>query len=1103
MIMVKRFLISIILAFTIFANVYADAPKREWRSTWLATVANIDWPKVKGASPEIIVQQKQEMIAYLDGLKMMNMNAMCFQVRSMCDAMYESSYEPWSSYLTGTRGTNPGWDPLEFVVEECHKRGIDCYAWVNPYRWAHNGTNWKTDFDNLLKERGILLTNEDKTYLNPGLPEVREHIVKVCKEIITKYDVQGLIFDDYFYPNSLPADATAGDYYLWKESDGDLSFSDWRRANVDQMVKDVYDMVQANRPDLRFGISPASAAGRSAWKYGLPVAPFAKNDWQYEGIYSDPLSWLNSGTIDFISPQEYFHTDDATKPFEPLTDWWAEMATHFGRHHYTSLSISCLADDNSQTHWDEHVNQTLIARRLSRTGVFGVCYFSTRYLNGPSVTGAGEYFKEKLFSRPALAPILEWKKGENYVPVSGLAINGERLKWDATVNGNAIIRYTIYAVPNDVSYSEAFIDDGLSNEYLLGTSYSTEYSLPTECCENHWYAVCIYDGYGRESRPAVIGYDGEQSQVVTLLNPQNNAIVDWDCTFSWTALDKTSYTLEVAEDKDFKMLIYSQKWINDPSVTIDLGFMEDGKEYFWRVLSIEEGKLESVSEALRIVSPTRKEAVKAELISPKIDEKVGKSITFEWNGDKNTDKFTLQIARSSDFENLDYSIETTDCKVEVPSAHIGIGNHYCRVVSEGKRVNASVSDVRSFVVAEVGIGDFEDGYEIKHDTYNYPDNDAVSVKNLWMRSVRSEFANISFEDNGKLNRTFIAKDGYVYLAGRTENSSTASVYLRKFNGVTGEHVEDKYIYNSASANSYPCNTITKDSKGNVCIANMSTQIDATATVINYVDLNTGWARPLCYLTCPEGGRADNIAIYGDVLSGTYYVFAAIKDSNKVVRWTVTGDTFTSEVCYLNSFYPKSATALGTAPLVIPITENDIMVDGTTIYPTRYNFSTGEITESFAEKSALAPSKASASGVKFFTLAGNTYMAHAYNHYNNSTNPSNVQLVSINEQLDFSTMNGLWTLPQSGLGTVSIGTLHVLADFDSIADNKGILYVYSPGNGLSAYEITDNKDSSVINIVSDDDVPEEYFNLQGVKIDKPSSGIFIKRKGDKVNKIIYK
>lgn len=1099
--MTRRFFIAIIFVLTLGMNVVAEAPKREWRSTWLATVANIDWPRVRGTSPEIIVQQKQGMIDYLDGLKMMNMNAICFQVRSMCDAMYQSSYEPWSSYLTGTRGTNPGWDPLAFVVEECHKRGIDCYAWVNPYRWTSNNANWKTPQDISLKERGLLLTSGERTYLNPGLPEVREHIVKVCNEIITKYDVQGLIFDDYFYPNSLPANETAGDYNLWQESGSELSLSDWRRANVDQMVKDVYDMIQECRPDLRYGISPASAAGRSAWKYGITNAPFAQYDWQYEGIYSDPLSWLNSGTIDFISPQEYFHTDDATKPFEQLADWWDEMATHFGRHHYTSLSISCLADDNSQSHWDEHVNQTLIARQLSRTGVFGVCYFSTKYLNGPSVTGAGEYFKDKLFSRPSLAPIIDWKKGTNYAPVDGLEFDNGNLKWNATVNGNAIIRYTVYAVPNAVSYSDALTDDGISNEYLLGISYATKYALPTEQHEDHWYAVCIYNGYGNESRPAIIGYNNGVSQAVSLLTPTQGATVDWDCTFSWSALDNASYAIEIAEDKDFKNISYSQKWINTPTVTLDMGFAEDNKEYFWRVIAMEEGKLETVSKSSSFISLTRNDATKANLISPKDGENVDTDISFKWEGDVNADKFTLQIANTADFTDIVYSVETAECKAEVASALIGIGTYYWRIVSEGAHVNTSMSDYRSFVVTTVRVGDFEEGYEIKNDTYNYPEKDGISIKNLWMRSTKTDFVNITFEDDGKLNRSFIAKDGYVYLAGRTENSSYASVYLRKYNGFTGEHIEDKYIFNSASSNSYPCNTVTKDSEGNVCIANMSTRIDSVAIVINHVDLKTGWATPLCYLTCPIGGRADNISIYGNVLSDKFYIFAAIKDTNKIVRWTVTGNSFISEVCTLQSFYPTSATNLGTAPLVTPISENNIFVDGSSIYVGLYDFTTGKLIESFAEKNTIAPSKASATGVAYFTLAGGKYIAHAHNYYKISNSPSNIQLVSIDDNMDFSTMNALWTLPQNGLGTVSIGTLHIWGDFYPMSDNKGILYVFSPGNGLSAYELTDNNDASVTNITIDKNEKEEYYNLQGLKIDKPSKGIFIKKQGVKVIKVI--
>ena len=175
-------------------NVWATAPKREFRSAWIATVANIDWPSQKGTSTSIITQQKNDLTAMLDRMVELNMTTVCFQVRSMSDALYESSYEPWADQMTGTRGQYPGWDPLAFAVEECHKRGIEIYAWVNPFRWSNkdvSAATWNTSFDQEVKSKGWLLSNGSYTVMNPALPDVRAHIVKVCKEIITKYSVEG------------------------------------------------------------------------------------------------------------------------------------------------------------------------------------------------------------------------------------------------------------------------------------------------------------------------------------------------------------------------------------------------------------------------------------------------------------------------------------------------------------------------------------------------------------------------------------------------------------------------------------------------------------------------------------------------------------------------------------------------------------------------------------------------------------------------------------------------------------------------------------------------------------------------------------------------
>ena len=183
-------IVMLLASFTAQAATYGT-PKRELRSAWVATVWALDWPKTTVSSTgnaNEINKQKNQLTELLDSLKNNNMNAIYFQVRSMCDAMYKSSYEPWSSYLVSSRGMDPGWDPLQFAVEESHKRGMECHAWVNPYRFS-TGTNWNTEQDQKLRNDGMLLTYGSTVILNPGLKATRERIVDVVKEIVKNYDV--------------------------------------------------------------------------------------------------------------------------------------------------------------------------------------------------------------------------------------------------------------------------------------------------------------------------------------------------------------------------------------------------------------------------------------------------------------------------------------------------------------------------------------------------------------------------------------------------------------------------------------------------------------------------------------------------------------------------------------------------------------------------------------------------------------------------------------------------------------------------------------------------------------------------------------------------
>lgn len=502
--LLKRSALAAVLL-AIAALPMSSGVKREVRSVWMATVWALDWP----SSTSSTTAQKNEMVKYLDVLQKNNFNAVYFQVRTMSDAFYKSSYEPWSSYLTGTRGKDPGWDPLAFVVEECHKRGMECHAWVNPYRFS-TGSNWSTAQDQALKSAGMLLayTKSDgktTTIMNPGLESVRKRIVDVCKEIISNYDVDGLVFDDYFYPEGIPVTSSAGDYDLWQKSGASMTFGDWRRNNVNQMVADVYNMVQQQKPYVRFGISPAGAACTSAAvaaKHGIDRCPVA-SDWQYDGIFSDPVAWLEAGTIDYISPQLYWKTNHKTNPFGPMTKWWSYVAKHFGRHHYASHSISFLNSSNTTSDWEEIGKQVQFSRDYTENEAPGAVFYSAAYVTGKKQSGFGEWLQVNKFQNKALTPAIDWKKSDlEKVQVSGLNKRATVLSWAGVDN----VRYSVYAVPESVNVET--LDSNIPAEYLLGVSYKTTYTMPDDKKSGYNYAVCVLDRYGNEYEPVYYGQSG-------------------------------------------------------------------------------------------------------------------------------------------------------------------------------------------------------------------------------------------------------------------------------------------------------------------------------------------------------------------------------------------------------------------------------------------------------------------------------------------------------------------------------------------------------------------------------------------------------------------
>lgn len=508
--------VVILMAFILYSGSAsaANPPKREFRAAWVSTVYCLDWPTngsggaLQGNTLTIMSQQKTRLRTIFSTLKNQRFNAIFFQVRPMSDALYNSSIEPSSSYLTGTRGAKAIWDPLAVAIETAHSMGMELHAWVNPYRWAGSATvDWNTPWDKKVKDAGWILTTEKGKILNPGIQAVEDHIVTVCREIITKYDVDGLVFDDYFYNSGTPEDATAGDYTTYKDSHTTMSIANWRRDNVNRMVAAVYNMVQEEKPYIRFGISPAGVAKGGAAAVGL--TPFSSaSDWQYAGIYSDPLAWLAAGNVDYLSPQLYWKTDHKTNPFGPLANWWSNAAKKFNRHFYASNSVSFLGSSNTTDDWAEIAKQIYYSRIYTRNNAAGIVVFRVGFINGPNASGLGNYLRNNTFTTFALPPQITWKSQEEEPsPVTGVEYKNGRLSWE--VSEDTTLRYSVYAIPDSIEYANAMDKkgDGIDARYLLGMAYSGSITIPSSSRTGR-YVVCPLDAYGKEYTPSNITLDG-------------------------------------------------------------------------------------------------------------------------------------------------------------------------------------------------------------------------------------------------------------------------------------------------------------------------------------------------------------------------------------------------------------------------------------------------------------------------------------------------------------------------------------------------------------------------------------------------------------------
>lgn len=1073
----KLLLTALALLMTAMGIRAGEAQKREMRTAWIATVANIDWPSTRGTGASVIAKQKQELLVFIDGFHRDNMNAICLQVRPMADALYKSSYEPWSAYLTGTRGKDPGWDPLAFAVEECHKRGMECHVWVNPYRFSKKGgTDNTTPQDEAVKASGVLIDNNGDQVFNPALEASRKRVVDVCREMIQNYDIDGIIFDDYFYPGAgLSTGTDAPDYQLWKQSGSSLSLANWRRANVNQMVADVYNMVQATKPFVKFGIGPAGVAGTaatSASKHNVDPCPVG-SDWQYNTIYSDPLAWLEEGTIDYISPQLYWKTNHATNPFGPLTKWWSYAAHHFGRHHYASHNIYFMAGTNSKSDWDEILAQINYSRQYNEDNAPGVNFYSAKYLNGPAISGFGDYLKANCFQHPALPPALTWKEKGNYDAPANLKLSGNTLTWKGV--DKKLMKYSVYAFPSSVSPADIMSEKfgGIKSDYLVALTYSPSYELSADLAKDHWYAVCVVDGWNNEFDPAYLNAPAGQADAATPISPVGGAATTWNQEFKWTAASgEATYRIQVSPDSTFSSVALERSSLTEPSTTLNLATLESAATYYWRVTTSQQGRFATTGPTATFTSPKRNPAPAATLVSPADGMATDSDFVMTCKA-ADVQSVVAQVATDAEFANVVWQRDMAEnagqwqaiCEV----AAIGKGKFYWRVVTGGEYCLDNATSPRRFTVTAIPTGNYEPGYVRRRDidTYNNIDETAgqkstvSSLSSTWLRAVKEPYANMTFASDGLCNRGFTAYADRLLVVGRAENTQGSQVTIDHYDKATGEKLKTVTVGEDSQVAYLPGNDIFTDNAGNVLISNLTLRISSTPLSICRVNPETGEATVVASVTCDETstGRIDHCNVWGDVNSGNFTVFAAMSSGTQLVRWIFENGILASTRVVGIKAYTAGASQLGIAPRVWPVSATLAYVKGSSTDLALYDFTSGAIVQQFDNGTNVLSGHRQANGMAVFYNGGKRYVVLPTGDHTTDTG-FQFTLAQCGEGGTLAGSKAMWTFPKRGMGNVNSSTWNALCVADSVDATTTDLYFYVPGNGLAAYRMTQAEKSAV-------------------------------------------
>ncbi|MBL1173499.1 glycoside hydrolase family 10 protein [Pantanalinema sp. GBBB05] len=406
--------------------------RRELRAAWVACVWNSDFPSATGLSTQ---QQQTELMTILDRMQALNFNTLIFQVRPEGDAMYASSLEPWSNWLTGTQGQapNPFYDPLEFVINQAHQRNIEVHAWFNPYRARTSQKTVNVRPHMAVTHPTVVYTWGNQLWADPGAKVIQDRTYNVIMDVVRRYDVDGIHLDDYFYPypiagQTFPDNAT---YQAYRNSGGTLALADWRRENVNTLIQRLLNGIRATKPYVKFGISPFGI-----YRPGQP--PQIQGLDAYNQLYADSLKWLQQGWVDYLAPQLYWRIDPPAQSYPVLLEWWISNNPK-QRHVYAGNNLSLL--DGKSWELSEIERQVELTRQLRDRGAIGNIFFSMDALliNRQGVT---DRFQSATYQTLALPPSMSWLAATPPTLPTGVRVANGKLTWNPATS--EVRSWTLY-----------------------------------------------------------------------------------------------------------------------------------------------------------------------------------------------------------------------------------------------------------------------------------------------------------------------------------------------------------------------------------------------------------------------------------------------------------------------------------------------------------------------------------------------------------------------------------------------------------------------------------------------------------------------------------